>query len=548
MKYTRKNIFRRLANCLLISKKYMFYSGILSLSVTAVSMIPPYLYKALVDDVMTAGNIKLLYVIIPEMILVYVIKVLFTAMNTYVNKKFAHLTNLEVKKQLMKRFLYRDVSHVTGVDVGKQSGNLEEDSAGVYIFLSSHVVGFVTSFFILVIYLLLMAMINFRLAFISLILVPAAILFMRMVGKNFNQVNRQRFEVESKTRTHLFDTVQKWREIKSNTLEERFASEYDARLEPQRRLNSTWMFYYALRDLFYMIKDEFVMKVLIYFIGGLFIISGDMSIGALLMFISYMENMSSSLESMMKSYSDFAGQRALFDRLFEILEEEYVERGKQWPVNPNITFKNVDFAYAATDHSVLSDFCCEFEYGKKYLIVGKSGEGKSTLVKLLLKINKVQAGDILIGDIPIENIDTQSLLHSIGTVMQENTFFNLSIYENLQLIAPQASREDFHRALEMAGLDDFVDSLPQKMDTVIGERGIKLSGGQKQRLAIARMILHNPRVIILDEATSALDSATESRILDNLQRLFEGRTMIVISHKPLTNYQSEYVMRIGRLK
>ena len=127
----------------------------------------------------------------------------------------------------------------------------------------------------------------------------------------------------------------------------------------------------------------------------------------------------------------------------------------------------------------------------------------------------------------------------MGTVMQENMFFNLSIRENLQLIAPEASEEDLISALKAACLYDFVDSLPQKIDTVIGERGVKLSGGQKQRLAIARLILHNPQIIILDEATSALDSIVESDILYNLSDIFEGKTMIVISHKPLANYSAD---------
>ena len=123
--------------------------------------------------------------------------------------------------------------------------------------------------------------------------------------------------------------------------------------------------------------------------------------------------------------------------------------------------------------------------------------------------------------------------------MQENMFFNLSIRENLQLIAPEASEEDLISALKAACLYDFVDSLPQKIDTVIGERGVKLSGGQKQRLAIARLILHNSQIIILDEATSALDSIVESEILDNLSNIFSDRTMIVISHKPLVNFKKD---------
>ena len=118
-------------------------------------------------------------------------------------------------------------------------------------------------------------------------------------------------------------------------------------------------------------------------------------------------------------------------------------------------------------------------------------------------------------------------------------FFNLSIRENLQLIAPKATEEDLVNALKAACLYDFVDSLPQKLDTVIGERGVKLSGGQKQRLAIARMILHDPQIVILDEATSALDSVVESEVFCNLSEIFRNNTMIVISHKPLVSFKND---------
>ena len=123
--------------------------------------------------------------------------------------------------------------------------------------------------------------------------------------------------------------------------------------------------------------------------------------------------------------------------------------------------------------------------------------------------------------------------------MQENMFFNLSIRENLLLIAPDASEADLIAALDAAHLYEFVDSLPQKIDTIIGERGVKLSGGQKQRLAIARLILHNPQIVIMDEATSALDSIVESEILDNMNKVFKDRTMIVISHKPLAKFTQD---------
>ena len=388
----------------------------------------------------------------------------------------------------------------------------------------------------------LMININVWLGLLSVILLPLTIWFSQIIGNKYNAVNKESYEVKSKTKTHLFDTVQKWREIKTNTLEDQFSAEYDERLEPERKLNNKWMFYYALRDFFYEIKTQFVLKVLIYFVGGLFVISKDISIGELLMFISFMASMESALGSIMRSKTDFLGQKAVFDRLFKILDEPEPNKGVDCPENATICLENVDFAYTEDGGKVLEQVSCEFAHGKKYLLIGKSGEGKSTLIKLLLGLNKPQAGQLLFENTEISEIDSHSLLKNVGTVMQENMFFNLSIRENLQLIAPEASEEDLISALKAACLYDFVDSLAQKIDTVIGERGVKLSGGQKQRLAIARLILHNPQIIILDEATSAIDSIVESEIFDNLSNIFSDRTMIVISHKSLSNYSADVVL------
>lgn len=548
MKYSRKNAYRRLKKYIPIPKKLMLLCGILPLAISGVSMISPYLYGRLVDDVMTGGNISLLKILIPAMILVYIVKVILTAFSTYAGKKFAYQTNLETKKRVMEKFLYRDISKVLDNDVGRQNSNLEGDSGAVYTFLSGHVIGFFKSFVVLAIYTTLMLLISPKLCLVSVVLVPLSIYFARKIGNKFNAVNGESYEVKSKTDTHLFDTVQKWREIKSNTLEDQFADEYDRRLEPERRLNSKWMLYFSLQKFFYEMKNSFVMKVLIYFAGGLLIIAKEISIGELLMFMSYMEGMSASLDAVLQSGSDFLGQRASFDRLFGILDEPLPEQGGRFPEEPTVSLENVDFSYSTPENNVLADVSCEFRYGEKYLIVGKSGEGKSTLIKLLLGLHSPQKGRLMLGDMEIGGVDHRSLLQNIGAVMQENMFFNLSIRDNLMLVAPDASEEDLICALRSACLADFVDSLPQKLDTVIGERGVKLSGGQKQRLAIARLILHDPKIVVMDEATSALDSIVEREILNNLNTLFREGTMLVISHKPLASYRYDHICAVENKK
>lgn len=546
MKYSRKNVFCRLREVLNIPKGIMIYNAMIIIGITGISTISPYLYKILIDDIMIAGNLRILYWIIMAMIITYCAKVILSALYTYMDKKFLNLTSIETKQQLMKRFLYRDIGDLGEIDIGEQNINLEEDSKIVYAFMSNCIVRDITSIIIVIVYLLLMLLINPWLTAVSVVLIPATIVFSKVAGKKFNRINKELFKLVSNSNTFLFETIRQWREIKLNNLEEKFVATYDNMLELQRKINYKWILNFALRRSFYLLKDEFVMKVLLYFIGGLFILYRRMSVGELMMFMNYLEILSETLETLMQSNSEFIAQKATFERLFKILNVEKKEKMKVCPLNPTITFNEVDYAYAIQKNNVFTKINCEFIFGKKYLIIGESGIGKSTLIKLLLGINKSDNGKICINDIPMEQIDSRSYLKRIGVVMQEPSFFNMSIRENFKLIIPNAEDKEIDKAIKIACLDEFVNSLPEKLETIIGERGIKLSGGQKQRLAIARLILQRPQIIVLDEATNALDSVVERKIISNLFEEFKEKTFIFISHKPLMNYRYDYTIKIGK--
>lgn len=542
MKYTRHIIFKRILRYIPVSKITIILTGVLTLAVATASLISPYLYKLIIDDVMAKGNITLLYYIIPTMLGVYIIKAALQICSGIIAAKFSHNLTFEVKKSVMKRLLHQGIAQANQTHTGIQANNLEKDTSEVHTFISNHIVGFTTATIMVTLYTILMVLINPWLWIISIILVPLTIWLYRLIGRKFKAVNKETHQANSNITSFLFETIRKWREIKFNALEKRFVEEYDHKLELSRTLGSKWMLYFSLRDVLHLIKDDFIIKVLIYFLGGLFVISEQITIGDLLVFISFMENMNISLTTIMNSYTGFLGQEPTFDRLFNILDTPLKSSGKECPSCPSFDLENVCYSYPNTDTTVFTDINCTFQYGKKYLLKGESGSGKTTLIKLLLGILQPETGRVLLNNIPSKDIISQSLFQSIGVVMQDNTFFNFSIRENLLLVAPDAKEEDLVNALTASVLDEFVDSLPQKLDTIIGEQGIKLSGGQKQRLAIARLILQDPQILILDEATSALDSIVEERIINNLNMLFKDRTIVFISHKPLTNYKPDQTL------
>ncbi len=506
--------------------------GIISIVSTCVSLIPPYLYKLLIDNVFTNGEIEFLQVIIPSMILVFIVQFLFSFISTLVGIKFNNKVILAVKRKVFEKLINKEISEVIAPDVGNLQKLVEQDSSVIPGFISSQIIEFFCLFIFAAVYLTLMIIISPWLSLISVILIPLVILFGKYTGINFNKHNNELRQIKAANNNFLFDTIQKWREVKAQTLENSLTKKYISCLEPELKINLKWMKFFALDKLFYAIKNNLVQNLMFYCAGGLFIIWGQITIGSLLMFMSYMSSFSSKIDSIISSITGFISNKAVFERLLDVLGTELPNKFELSDDKINIKINNVNFTYADNLPTVLHNVNYTLNFGKKHLIVGKSGEGKSTLIKLILCMHKPSSGEISINGINLQDINQSYYFKLIGIVMQENHFFNLSIRENLHMFAPTASESDIEKAIKLACLDKFVESLPDKYDTIIGEHGIKLSGGQKQRLAIARMILHKPQIVILDEATSSLDAVTETKILSNLNEIFRDKTLIIISHKP----------------
>ncbi len=532
MKYNRFTVLKRLVKHVKIHVVLVIVLQTIAVIATVISLASPYLYSLLIDEVMTNGNLGLLYFIIPAMIGVFIAGVGLAALSTYVSVRYNNTVNLIVKKKLFEKLMKKEIADVQNIDVGKQQSLIENDSGAVAGFFTGQIGGFFTSFLYVAIYLLLMFAINPWLTFVSVIFVPIAILFGRFIGKKFNNYQNELWQIGSTNRTFLFETIQKWREVKANNIERNLVTEYDKKLQPERTKLIGWMFYYAMNNVFYAFKNKFVQNLLLYFVGGILIILKQLTIGSLLMFMSYMASFSGNVDSIINSITGFMGNKALYDRLLDVFENEETKKDTLIIDNFDIELDKLNFTYGENLPYVLTDISYNFKYGKRFLIIGMSGEGKSTLIKLILCMQYPNSGVIKLGNIDIKSINQQSLFKKLTAVMQENQFFNLSIRENLLMIAPDATDEEIGSSCEKACISEFINSLPDGYDTLIGERGIKLSGGQKQRLAIARLILHQPEIAILDEATSSLDAVTETQILFNLNELFKGKTLIVISHKP----------------
>jgi len=276
------------------------------------------------------------------------------------------------------------------------------------------------------------------------------------------------------------------------------------------------------------------------------VVEKTMSIGDLVLVNAFLLQLFIPLNFLGVVYRSIKYALADMDLMFKLLEEkpEIVDSKNAKTLNIEnaaVNFKNVSFHYQP-ERPILKNISFEIPNGKKIAVVGSSGAGKSTLARLLYRFYDVAEGSIQINNQEIRDLTQQSLRAAIGIVPQDTVLFNESIYYNIAYANPNAPKESVEQAAKLAHLHEFIISLPNGYETIVGERGLKLSGGEKQRVAIARAIFKNPRILIFDEATSSLDSRTEQHIQQALQELAAHHTTLVIAHRLSTIVDADEIL------
>jgi ATP-binding cassette subfamily B protein len=286
-----------------------------------------------------------------------------------------------------------------------------------------------------------------------------------------------------------------------------------------------------------LLVSDGVGALIILLFGGWQVIQGTMSLGVLLAFVAYMNIMRFPITILALNTSTVSMAEGASQRIQEILDtpdQKQVDTGTRTdPIDGHLAFDRVGFTYGGQD-PVLTDVTFNVEAGEHVALFGLTGAGKSTLISLIPRFYLPTLGTIYIDGKPIGEWKLPYLRSQIGTVLQETFLFSATIAENIAFARPNATREEVREAARHAHIDEFISSLPDGYDTIVGEYGVGLSGGQKQRVAIARTILQDPRLLILDDCTSSLDAATERRIQNQLRELMEGRTTIIIAQRVTT--------------
>lgn len=506
--------------------------------ISVTGLVPPLVVRAIIDVAIRKGDFtRLVFLGTIGMVGAPLIGGLVSVLQTYLNAKISQKVMFDLRNDLYQHIQSLSLSFFTRVKTGEIMSRLNNDVSGISQVVGDTITQNVTYVLVMLTTIVLMMDLNWRLALLSLALVPIAIISARRVGN-------RRFDLQLEAQRKQGDLsaiMQETLNISGFLLMKSFVREMYERfrfldknrelmdVQIQANLLGRW-----LRMLLQVLSA--VGPASIYIAGGYLVIHHQISLGTIVAFVALLDRLYTPMSNLVNFHLQLMGSFALFDRIFEYLDTqpEIADRPDALvlpsPSRGQITFRDVRLDYVP-DRSALADINFAVKPGQLVALVGPSGAGKTSITYLIPRFYEATSGSVLIDGHDVRSITMESLRSQIGLVTQETYLFNATVRENLRYARRDATDEEIEQACRVARFEDVVAGLPDGLDTPVGERGYRLSGGEKQRLAIARVLLKDPRILILDEATSSLDSHTEALIQEALEPLMKGRTTIAIAHR-----------------
>lgn len=524
---------------------------VLILSSSALGLVPALLTQKIIDVALPEKNLGKLALFVGVSLLATIILNFLGVLQGYLSTWIAKKITFSIKNDMYNKLSHMPQSFFAELKDGEILTRLTSDVDGIQQVFQTTIINAMTSVFILGTSLVALFNLNPLLALISIATIPLFIFPTKKVGK-------LRFKITSESQKQLSQLnshVQESLSPQGSLLMKLFTNEKKAnenfvhvnekvtQLQIKETLAGRW---------FRMTMSIFttIGPMLVYLVGGYLFIQGEMTIGSILTFATLLSRMYSPVTQLSNIQVDFMRSFALFDRIFTYLDlkpetNTHISQGKI--TQGEIIFDQVNFGYEK--NTTLKNISTTFEKGETTAIVGLSGAGKSTLTNLIPRLITPSSGEIFIDGENIKHFSLEYLRQHIGFVSQESFLLNTTIKENLLYAKKEATEEELIAACKASFLHDFIVSLPEGYNTPVGNRGVKLSGGEKQRLAIARVILKNPQIIILDEATAALDTLSEYYVQKVMDELMKNRTAIVIAHRLATikNAKKIIVMEQGKI-
>ena len=474
---------------------------------------------------------------------------LIGVLQSYFSNRISQSIMFDLRNQLFDRVLKQSIAFFTATRTGDVMSRLSNDVNGVQSVVSDTIFSLVNNVVILASTVLLMFALDWKLTIAALLVLPAFLLPTRQVGKATFQARRATQGKLSEMTAYMQDTLG----ISGMQLVKAFVKQHAETLR-FRKLNDELRVLNIRQSMigrwFFMLMGVLgtAGPAVLWLFGGYLVVTGQESLGTVVTFATVLlGRLYGPVGSLANLQVNVVGSLALFQRIFEYMDLPVVidEKPQAVPleqVRGQVEFDGVTFRYGTGDRAALKDVSFKIEPGQLAALVGPTGAGKTTITNLLPRFYDPQLGAVRLDGYDVRDLTLESLGHQVGMVFQDTFLFHASIRDNLMYARPDATEAEMIAAAKAAYIHDFIASLPEGYSTVVGERGHRLSGGEKQRVAIARVILKDPRVLILDEATSNLDSESEHLIQVALRPLFTGRTSLVIAHRLSTILAADIIL------
>jgi ATP-binding cassette subfamily B protein len=521
---------------------------------SGLSMISPFLVR----DALNLGIIKhettLLTEVVLGMIAIAIATAALSVWQTYVSNAVGQRVMHDLRAAVYRRLQRMSLAFFTRTRTGEVQSRIANDIGGLDNVVTTTATSIAQNSTTVIAAVVAMAILDWRLAVISLAFVPLFVYLTRRVGKT-----RRKITTEQQRRlANLSALVAESLSVsgimlgktmgRGGDLANRFTGESKdvADLEVRSRMAGRWVMS--------TIQMTFAIQpAIVYWLAGQSFL-GHVDVGTVVAFSTLQTRLLFPIQTLLGVGADVEASMALFDRIFEyldlpvdIVEAEHPVELRADEVLGEVRFEGVSFKYSPDQEDwTLADINLDVPAGTRTAVVGETGSGKTTLGYLVARLYEPQQGRVTIDGVDVRDASLASLAATVGVVSQETYLFHASVRENLRFARPEASDEEIEDAARAARIHDLIASLPEGYGTVVGERGYRFSGGEKQRMAIARTILRNPPVLVLDEATSSLDTQTEYAVQEALERLSEGRTTIIIAHRLSTVRDAEQIVVLDK--
>jgi ATP-binding cassette subfamily C protein len=541
--------FRRFLKRALPYRDILAQALVINAVLGLLSLASPFLLQILTDDVLIRGDTQMLGRVA---IAVCIMNLISSSLRIVQSNLIAHFSQrlqlglvLEFGKQILRLPLKYYESHRSGEIVSRL-----EDIQAINQLISQVVVNLPSQFFIALVSLGFMVFyspsLTIAAVLLSLLMTISTIIFL----PSLQQKTQNLLVLSSENQGVLVETFKGAITLKTTNANSKFWEELQSRFSRLANYTFSTMQIGIINGNFSSLVSQ-TSSVVLLWIGSNLVIKQELTIGMLLAFNTMNSNFTSFISAAIGFVDEFTRVKTATRRLTEIIDatpESDETQSKPWATihdNVNIICTNLNFHHPGRV-DLLKDFSLTIPGGKVTALIGKSGCGKSTLVKMIAGLYQPQSGNIRFGIYNLEDLALDCLRQQVVLVPQDAHFWSRSILENFQLGSPPPSFEQIVTACQITGADEFISRLPEKYQTILGEFGSNLSGGQKQRLAIARAITNNPPILILDESTSALDPVSEIEVLESLFYFRQGKTTILISHRPQVVQRAEWIVLMER--